>query len=82
MKSSRPKMLQTVGGRPMLAHLLDTALALEPELPWAHWYLALTYLQLDRFEEALAHFEIYLELDPGAEDKVQPYLDELRDIVP
>jgi len=30
MKSSRPKMLQTVGGRPMLAHLLDTALSLNP----------------------------------------------------
>jgi len=31
MKSSLPKMLQTVGGRPMLAHLLDTATSLEPE---------------------------------------------------
>ena len=31
MKSARPKMLQTVGGRPMLAHLLDTATSLEPE---------------------------------------------------
>lgn len=31
MKSSRPKMLQTVGGRPMLTHLLDTAVSLEPE---------------------------------------------------
>lgn len=31
MKSLRPKMLQTVGGRPMLAHLLDTALSLQPE---------------------------------------------------
>lgn len=30
MKSARPKMLQTVGGRPMLAHLLDTALSLQP----------------------------------------------------
>jgi bifunctional UDP-N-acetylglucosamine pyrophosphorylase/glucosamine-1-phosphate N-acetyltransferase len=31
MKSSLPKMLQTVGGQPMLAHLLDTALAMQPE---------------------------------------------------
>lgn len=31
MKSSLPKMLQTVGGKPMLAHLLDTAVTLEPE---------------------------------------------------
>jgi bifunctional UDP-N-acetylglucosamine pyrophosphorylase/glucosamine-1-phosphate N-acetyltransferase len=31
MKSERPKMLQSVGGRPMLTHLLDTALALRPE---------------------------------------------------
>ncbi len=31
MKSGRPKMLQTVGGRPMLSHLLDTAASLEPE---------------------------------------------------
>ena len=31
MKSGRPKMLQTVGGRPMLAHLLDTATSLKPE---------------------------------------------------
>jgi len=31
MKSTRPKMLQTVGGRPMLSHLLDTAVSLEPE---------------------------------------------------
>jgi bifunctional UDP-N-acetylglucosamine pyrophosphorylase/glucosamine-1-phosphate N-acetyltransferase len=30
MKSKVPKMLQTVGGRPMLAHLLDTAMSLEP----------------------------------------------------
>ncbi len=31
MQSARPKMLQTVGGRPMLAHLLETALSLQPE---------------------------------------------------
>lgn len=31
MKSSRPKVLQTIGGRPMLTHLLDTAIALNPE---------------------------------------------------
>jgi bifunctional UDP-N-acetylglucosamine pyrophosphorylase/glucosamine-1-phosphate N-acetyltransferase len=31
MKSERPKVLQTLGGRPMLTHLLETALALSPE---------------------------------------------------
>jgi bifunctional UDP-N-acetylglucosamine pyrophosphorylase/glucosamine-1-phosphate N-acetyltransferase len=31
MKSSLPKVLQTLGGRPMLLHLLETATALEPE---------------------------------------------------
>jgi bifunctional UDP-N-acetylglucosamine pyrophosphorylase/glucosamine-1-phosphate N-acetyltransferase len=31
MKSSLPKMLQTVGGRPMLTHLLDTAISMQPE---------------------------------------------------
>ncbi len=31
MKSSLPKMLQTIGGRPMLAHLLDTSVSMEPE---------------------------------------------------
>ncbi len=31
MKSSLPKVLQTVGGRPMLLHLLDSADALDPE---------------------------------------------------
>ena len=30
MKSSLPKVLQTLGGRPMLLHLLETAAALEP----------------------------------------------------
>ena len=31
MKSSLPKVLQLLGGRPMLSHLLDTAQELEPE---------------------------------------------------
>ena len=31
MKSDRPKMLQRLGGRPMLTHLLDTADVLQPE---------------------------------------------------
>jgi len=31
MKSSLPKVLQPLGGRPMLTHLLDTATALDPE---------------------------------------------------
>ncbi|MEX0431487.1 bifunctional UDP-N-acetylglucosamine diphosphorylase/glucosamine-1-phosphate N-acetyltransferase GlmU [Spiribacter insolitus] len=31
MRSTRPKVLQTVAGRPMLAHVLDAASALKPE---------------------------------------------------
>jgi len=31
MKSSRPKMLQTIGGQPILALLLDTVLSIKPE---------------------------------------------------
>lgn len=31
MKSSLPKVLHRIGGRPMIAHLLETALSLEPE---------------------------------------------------
>jgi bifunctional UDP-N-acetylglucosamine pyrophosphorylase/glucosamine-1-phosphate N-acetyltransferase len=31
MQSSLPKVLQTLGGRPMLAHLLETAVTLDPE---------------------------------------------------
>lgn len=31
MKSSLPKMLLTVGGKPMLMHLLDTAISMDPE---------------------------------------------------
>ena len=30
MKSALPKVLQPVGGRPMLAHVIDTARTLEP----------------------------------------------------
>ncbi|WP_019182287.1 NTP transferase domain-containing protein, partial [Microbacterium yannicii] len=31
MKSSLPKVLHRIGGRPLVGHVLDTALALEPE---------------------------------------------------
>ncbi|HVV98405.1 MAG TPA: NTP transferase domain-containing protein, partial [Rhodanobacteraceae bacterium] len=30
MKSSKPKVLMPLAGRPMLAHVLDTARALQP----------------------------------------------------
>ena len=31
MRSVRPKVLQPIAGRPMLAHVIDTARALQPE---------------------------------------------------
>ena len=60
----------------------EAALALEPEFASAHWNLALTYLELERFVEAKDHFEIYLELKPEAAVEVKPYLDDLREVVP
>ena len=64
------------------ADAYESALALEPGFASAHWNLALTYLELERFAEARDHFEIYLELNPEAASEVEPYLEELRGVLP
>jgi tetratricopeptide (TPR) repeat protein len=64
------------------AEAYESALALEPGLASAHWNLALTYLELERFAEARDHFEIYLELKPEAAVEVEPYLEDLRGVLP
>lgn len=63
-------------------HAYESALALEPGFSSAHWNLAITYLDLERYADARTHFEIYLTLNPGEADEVQPYLDELSNVVP
>jgi rhomboid protease GluP len=59
-----------------------SALELDPQDAPSHWNLALTYLQVDRYAEARAQFEAYLQLRPDAASDVQPYLDELQHLVP
>ncbi len=66
----------------LAADAYESALALEPGFASAHWNLALTYLELERFAEARDHFEIYLELNPEAASEVEPYLEELRGVLP
>jgi tetratricopeptide (TPR) repeat protein len=66
----------------LAAEAYEAALALEPEFASAHWNLALTYLELERFAEARDHFEIYLELNPEAAGEVEPYLEDLREVLP
>jgi rhomboid protease GluP len=60
----------------------QSALALDPTDAESQWNLALSYLQLNRYAEAKDHFETYLALKPGAAGEVQPYLDELRNLLP
>jgi rhomboid protease GluP len=60
----------------------QSALSLDPSDAPSHWNLALTYLQLDRYSEAKAHFETYLQLKPEAASETQPYLDELNRLQP
>ncbi len=60
----------------------QSALESEPDYAHAHWNLALTYLELERYAEAQSHFETYLELSPAQALEVQPYLDELRRLNP
>jgi rhomboid protease GluP len=64
------------------AESYESALALEPRFASAHWNLALTYLELARFAEAKDHFETYLELKPEAAVEVEPYLQDLREVLP
>jgi tetratricopeptide (TPR) repeat protein len=70
-------------GQPKLAaDAYESALALENDFSSAHWNLALTYLDLERYADARTHFEVYLQLNPGAGLEVQPYLDEIRRSLP
>jgi rhomboid protease GluP len=58
----------------LAAEAYRQALALAPDNSSAHWNLALTYLELDQYDQARTHFETYLELNPDAGFEVQPYL--------
>jgi rhomboid protease GluP len=64
------------------AQAYESALALEPNEAAIRWNLALTYLALQRYDEARQQLEQYLALEPGAIDEAQPYLDELRRLAP
>jgi rhomboid protease GluP len=55
----------------------EQALDLDPDDSASHWNLALTYLDLERYDLSREHFEEYLRLNPGQEDEVRPYLDHL-----
>jgi rhomboid protease GluP len=70
-------------GQPRLAaEAYESALALETDFSSAHWNVALTYLDLERYADARTHFEAYLQLNPDAGTEVQPYLDEIRRSLP
>ena len=56
----------------------EASLASDPGLQPAHWNLALTLLDLERYAEAKARFEIYLQLDPDAAPEVEPFLKEIQ----
>jgi membrane associated rhomboid family serine protease len=64
------------------AKAYEAALELDSSDGPSRWNLALTYLELERFAEAQAQFETYLELNPDRASEVQPYLDDLRSLVP
>ena len=64
------------------ADAYESALELDPYDPIVHWNLAITYLELERFEEALARFNTYVELSPAGAVEARPYQDELRSLVP
>ena len=66
----------------LAAEAYESALALEPGFASAHWNLALTYLELELFAGARIHFEAYLELNPEAAGEVEPYLEDLRGVLP
>ncbi len=62
------------------AEAYESALELAPDDSASHWNLALTYIQLERFPQAQTHFETYLALNPDEAERVQPYLDAIRQI--
>jgi rhomboid protease GluP len=64
------------------ADAYESSLDLDPYQPAAHWNLAITYLELERYPDAHAHFEAYVELNPAGEFEARPYLDELQPLVP
>jgi rhomboid protease GluP len=64
------------------ADAYESALELDPYDPTVHWNLAITYLELERFEEALDRFNTYVELNPAGAVEARPYQDELRSLVP
>jgi rhomboid protease GluP len=66
----------------LAAEAYELALELDPSDAASHWNLGLTYLQLNRYAEARAEFETYLQLKPGAAEEVQPYLDEIDRLAP
>jgi tetratricopeptide (TPR) repeat protein len=59
------------------AQAYERALALAPDDSATHWNLALTYLELARYDLAREHFEAYLRLNPEREAEVRPYLNQL-----
>lgn len=65
----------------LAAEAYHAALDQDPEHSDSRWNLALTYLELDQYPEALTQFETYLRLNPDEAEAVQPYLDELGRIV-
>ncbi|NDJ78677.1 MAG: tetratricopeptide repeat protein [Chloroflexi bacterium] len=48
----------------------DRAITLEPDLPEFYVDRGLLYLDFDNYDDALADFEIALELDPGREEAI------------
>ncbi len=70
-------------GQPELAaQAYESALALQPDDSASHWNLALTYLELTRYPDALVHLEAYRQLNPDKAAEVQPYLDALHRLIP
>jgi rhomboid protease GluP len=66
----------------LAAEAYEAALKLEPEDSASIWNLALSYLELGRYDEARSQFETYLKLNPDKAGEVQPYLDHLRQLSP
>jgi rhomboid protease GluP len=44
------------------------ALRLRPDLPEAHWNLALAYVALERYADAITEFETFIALNPASPD--------------